>query len=445
MLHKLALLVLALIASTANAQLGDKTKTDTHVAITPALDADFDLIHATAKLSPAWSGPLIGCPTCKGKGKFRQDCRLCGGAGDVGCARCLGSAAGQSYRAFAVTETTALYGTRFPWKSWTEAIDVDFDRKGFWFGPGSLPCIDEVHRSNSKEKCKACRGKLKLECPDCAGHGRFECFPCNGKGQLERSCGDCGGAGQIPDPLGRSQAELASCLWCNNSGMRACADGWIQPGDEAARFLDAKENCNYVKSSVGASNRVGLPGISVGPCPVCRATGMAECYRCAGKGKSLCFECFGKGQVNAAGGSKRCSNCNGKGMVECLTCSGNKRIPCLGCVGNNETILLCLTCNGYRFRECTGCFRFDVHQWQVNADRLEAEGDLDSAVFCYELILTRLSDRETNRLLYLEKVGIDWMTTKRLSPKDLAKDERKAHNDAQTKLQKLVKRLTPDQ
>ena len=108
-----------------------------------------------------------------------EDCRDCGGSGEVSCDSCDGS--GQE-------ECSNCYGEG----------DVDCDN------------CDGTGEDEEGDTCGYCDGSGKESCKDCSSEGQLDCEYCSGTSY--ESCDNCNGSGQVPqdDYYSISQYFIAS-------------------------------------------------------------------------------------------------------------------------------------------------------------------------------------------------------------------------------------------
>lgn len=400
---------------------------DNVLRVNKAREAALLKLEARAQLSTAWEGARMACPTCKPGRLLKQTCLACAGAGEVACTRCVGEAALQLAQTRNTAEGREHLGVFYWWRWLTTYAKVERDKDGFAIGSGTLPCPRFGLPGHKDERCKECKGKDVIKCDDCKGKGAQKCVACKGKGAVERVCGDCGGLGELPDPVGLTSAELATCLWCAGSEVRACRDcvAAEAKGERAAFELTKRAFAEWLSSDANKAvtdDRWPLPGGFMGDCPTCSKRGKIDCGTCRGSGLSLCTDCKGAGTINTPTGVISCPYCSSKGTVECQTCEQKGEIVCPACAGQKARLIGCRTCNGLMWRACEGCFRSGARQWELNATRLEASGALKLAVACRELAVERLKERATLRQLYLAVVGLDWLTAKPLTPEELTVD-----------------------
>ena len=403
-------------------------------------------LEARARFSTAWEGARIPCPTCKPGRLLKQICLACAGAGEVACTRCVGDAALQLSQTRNAAEGREHLGVFYWWRWLTTYAKVERDKDGFAIGGGTLPCPRFGFPGHKDERCKECKGKDVIKCDDCKGKGAQKCVACKGKGAVERTCGDCGGAGELPDPAGYSSAELATCLWCAGSEVRACRDclGADAKDERTAYDLAKRALAQWLSSDenkAAKDDRWKLPGGVMGDCPTCAKQGKVDCDGCRGSGFSLCTDCKGAGTINTPTGVISCPYCSSKGTVDCETCAKKGEIVCPACAGQKSRLIGCRTCNGLVWRACEGCFRSGARQWELNAEHLETSGALDLAAACQAVAVERLKERATLRQLYLAVVGLDWLTAKPLTAEELTQAAADAQQAAQTKLGGLQRAL----
>lgn len=176
--------------------------------------------------------------------------------------------------------------------------------------------------ANEYAACNQCYGMgfsyKKATCSTCSGSGKTaqqsSCTGCQGLGSVSRSCGSCGGDGEV----------------------------------------------------VGTQYKTQWANINV------------KCTGCNGVPRVYCSSCQGKGIVrqfypNGMYQDFRCNNCGGTGILQCRTCQGSgvlvqqqqQQVPvsvrqrCNTCSGNGSTTASHSTCNGSGVvkstKNCTAC------------------------------------------------------------------------------------------
>lgn len=397
---------------------------ESHVALNGVRRAALEGLASAAILSDAWAeGALVDCPTCDPGRQPKQTCRACMGAGHVACTTCGTPASARLGWTRAPAEVRGEYGA-FLWWSWlTTYVELERDRSGFVVASGKLRCPQRGAAGHKDGKCKVCRGKDELKCAPCRGKGELKCAPCKGRGEVARACSDCGGLGQLPDPAAAAAEFVASCLWCAGGEVRACRDcvaSEAKTEREAFELARAAYGAFVTaEDGLAAKRRAHLPGLVIGPCPTCDASGEVACATCLGDGEVLCANCKGAGKIDSSTGEIMCPFCSAKVVLECEDCAGEGEVTCHACDGEEQRGVACTTCSGLVWRDCAGCFRGGTHQWEVNAALLEAREDLAGArVFAAEAA-RRIELGATLRRLYHAVCGLDWVTAQPLTDEEL--------------------------
>lgn len=404
------------------------------------------VLEGSPRLSDAWEGARVDCPTCKPGRAVKQTCLACLGAGDVPCAKCVGVPGARLHLTRSVAEARESFGAFFWWSWLTTYAGIERDKHGFAIGSGTLPCPNIGAPGHREGKCKACRGKNVVKCGPCKGKGATKCGECRGRGEVERACSDCGGLGELPDPRVRKPEQIATCSWCAGSAVRACRDCVLSEAkSEREAFQGAAALFTELMSKEPVAGRRALPGHNAAKCPTCAAEGEVDCANCAGTGDVFCHHCKGVGKIDSSTGMIMCPFCGGKAALECEDCAGEGEVECPACLGEKERAVGCRTCSGLVWRPCAGCFRSGGRQWELNAEFLAASGEPAAATLMAEARVARLAKHAELRRLYLEVVGLDWVTGKPLTLEELDADEADLHAKAEAAWAALRKQLgVPD-
>ena len=182
--------------------------------------------------------------------------------------------------------------------------------------------------------CPTCSGSKSIayyaDCDMCGGRGRVstsrDCARCNGRGlvQMQSTCASCNGSGR----------SVGQCVTCRGSGRRMCSN-----------CGGRGQIVNPVAVGVGIANIFGAAkgrgGIPTGPSTI-------TCMSCGGRGYMACSGCGGAGTVTS-----NCRACSGRGRTLSNT-------TCQFCGGSGKTALSgdCPNCtNGKvkKSRQCQSC------------------------------------------------------------------------------------------
>ena len=205
------------------------------------------------------------------------------------------------------------------------------------------PGIFKSHDVKSGEKegtwlhkiiCPTCSGSKSIayyaDCDMCGGRGRVstsrDCARCNGRGlvQMQSTCASCNGSGR----------SVGQCGTCSGSGRRMCSN-----------CGGRGQIVNPVAVGVGIANIFGAAkgrgGIPTGPSTI-------TCMSCGGRGYMACSGCGGAGTVTS-----NCRACSGRGRTlsntTCQFCGGSRKTALSGDCPN------CTNGKVKKSRQCQSC------------------------------------------------------------------------------------------
>lgn len=340
----------------------------------------------------------VPCPSCAGKGERLQECLLCHGEKTRPCRTCTlqfsnlvppdrDETQSLQQRIDAIAELREKMGELGddPMAKLLGTRDVGYKRC-------PATCKDGQVLLQPEDKCLYCRGKGQLKCPDCRKKGVLKCVLCKGKGQRKRACADCVGTGRIPDPARVPEDQRGTCTWCAGSEKRGCGD------------------C--------------LEGTEVRVCTSCDGEKAWTCGKCVGSKEKPCNKCYASGNLSrylAAKSSNRCDQCKVTARIPCDVCAEKGKKPCATCRGEGRVEGGCLACLSDREVPCAGCFHGLYRSWEVNAEALEAAGDLAGAHAFLTLAEERVNPLYRQRMERPTELVVDVKATERLRKKELSR------------------------